>query len=29
MTIEEFMHKVHYGMKSMPGPMGMMGPIEK
>jgi len=29
MTIEEFMHKVHYGIKSMPGPMGMMGPMEK
>ena len=29
MTIEEFMHKVHSGMKSMPGQIGMMGPMEK
>lgn len=29
MTIEEFMHKVHSGLKSMPGQMGMMGPMEK
>jgi len=29
MTIEEFMHKVHSGMKSMPGQMGMMGAMEK
>ena len=29
MTIEEFMHKVHSGMKSMPSQMAMLGPMGK